>query len=266
MNVQELTVPIRDGEMQYITFGTGPKHFVMIAGMSMGGLTGLGSAVAEAYAMFAEEYTVTVFDRCTVLPEGTTVRDMAEQTAEAMAALGIRNADLMGASQGGMIALCLALDHPELVRTLVLSSSSARTNPTSEETFTLWRELGLAQDVPAVNRAFFARVCADAFLAENAALLASLENSGTPAQCLRFAVLAEACRTFDRFAELPKVTCPALVIGVRGDKVLSGEASEDLAAGLGCPVYLYEGYGHAVCDEAPDYKQRLWDFFHSVPA
>ena len=264
MEAKELTVPLREGEMQYITFGSGAKPLVLIAGMSLCGLTGLGSAVAEEYAMFAEEYTVTVFDRCTVLPEGSSVRDMAAQTAEAMDALGIRNADVMGSSQGGMIALCLALDRPELVRSLVLASCSGRPNPTSEATFSLWRELGRSQDVPAVNRAFYARVCSDAFLAENSALLASMENNGTPAQCVRFAVLAEACRTFDCFAELPQVACPALVVGVRGDKVLSGEASEELAAGLGCPVYMYEGYGHAVCDEAPDFTQRLWDFIHGT--
>ena len=39
----------------------------------------------------------------------------------------------------------------------------------------------------------------------------------------------------------------------------------EIAEKLNCPLYLYgEEYGHCVFDEAPDYKQRIYDFFTEV--
>ena len=32
------------------------------------------------------------------------------------------------------------------------------------------------------------------------------------------------------------------------------------AEGVPCESYMYEGCGHAVFDELPDYKQRIFDF------
>ena len=46
---------------------------------------------------------------------------MAEDTAALLIHLGISNADLMGWSDGGQLALRLASTHPELVRRVVAS-------------------------------------------------------------------------------------------------------------------------------------------------
>ena len=73
--------------------------------------------------------------------------------------------------------------------------------------------------------------------------------------------MVEACVGYDIYAELDRISCPVLVIGDKDDKVLGGAASVEIAEKLGCELYMYDGYGHAVYDEAPDYKQRLMDFF-----
>ena len=99
MEYLESSVRIRSGEFPYIRFGTGKKNLVMVAGMSMTGLTGLGEPVSEMYRDYGEEYTVYVFDRLRVLPDDASVRSMAQDTAEAMRALGIEKSDVMGASQ-----------------------------------------------------------------------------------------------------------------------------------------------------------------------
>lgn len=48
---------------------------------------------------------------------------MADDTAALLEQLGVREADVLGFSNGGMVALQLALRHPGLVRRLVLCSS-----------------------------------------------------------------------------------------------------------------------------------------------
>ncbi|MBR3040989.1 MAG: alpha/beta hydrolase, partial [Lachnospiraceae bacterium] len=61
------------------------------------------------------------------------------------------------------------------------------------------------------------------------------------------------------------IACPVLVLGSKDDVVLGGEASEALFESLkdrpDCELYMYEGYGHAAYDLAPDYKDRMLSFF-----
>ncbi|MBQ1944921.1 MAG: alpha/beta hydrolase, partial [Ruminococcus sp.] len=68
--------------------------------------------------------------------------------------------------------------------------------------------------------------------------------------------------TLDIYDRLEQIHCPTLVLGAIDDKVLTAQASFEIAQKLGCACYFYESiYGHCAFDEAPDYKQRLLDFF-----
>jgi len=264
MDVRELTLSVNGAPMDYITFGSGKKAFVILAGMSLGSIRGLGKAIAEGYRIMTEDYTVYAFDHRRELPEDFTAADMAEDIACALGQLGVTSADMMGFSLGGMVLQSLAIDHPALVHAAVFCSSACRPNDTSRETFTEWFKAAAAGDVKAVNLAFYHRTLTEATYAANAGLMAQLVEIGSPEQCPGFATLSRACLTFDRAEELSSVRCPALVIGVSGDKVFSGEASCVLAEKLGCEVHLYEGLGHAACDEAPDFKERILRFYRSV--
>ena len=56
--------------------------------------------------------------------EELTYAGMAEDTAELLRQLGVREADLVGWSDGGNVALILAARHPELVRRVVVSGAN----------------------------------------------------------------------------------------------------------------------------------------------
>ena len=81
----------------------------------------------------------------------------------------------------------------------------------------------------------------------------------------RFLVMAKAAEGFDVRAGLGKIACPVLVLYSKDDEVLGEASSKELIEALqekeGCGSYGYEGYGHAVYDLAPDYPQRMYDFF-----
>ena len=53
-------------------------------------------------------------------------------------------------------------------------------------------------------------------------------------------------------------------MGSEDDRVLGAEASRRIAEKLeghpGFIFHMYDGYGHAAYDMAPDYKQRILDF------
>ena len=85
----------------------------------------------------------------------------------------------------------------------------------------------------------------------------------TDEELRRFSVQARAISDFDAYSELDKIKCPTLVLGVEGDKVVTADASREIADRLGCELYLYpDSYGHCVFDEAPDYKDRILNFLY----
>ena len=76
----------------------------MIQGLNTNGIHGAAVSLAYMYRIFAKEYKVYLFDRRNDIGESITVRELASDIATAMDALGLKNADIFGVSQGGMIA------------------------------------------------------------------------------------------------------------------------------------------------------------------
>ena len=255
------TIAAEDFEMDCFAFGRGKRALVIIPGVSVKSVMLSAAAVAGAYADFAETHIVYVFDRKRNIRPGYDTVDMAEDTAAAMRALGIADADIFGASQGGMIAQCIAARHPELTRRLVLGSTIARQNETSRATFDGWRTLAEAGDVRALNRDITEKVYSPAFYDRFRDAFDALEAEGTDEELRRFSILAKACRTFDAYDQLDEIKCPTLVIGSWDDCTLSGEGSVEIARRLRCPLQMYSGFGHAVYDEAQDYREHLHRFF-----
>lgn len=258
------TVSVGDMEMDYAVFGSGEKSFVILPGMSVHSVMGSADAIAEAYKDFSEEYTVYVFDRAKNIHDGYTVRNMAEDTAAAMQELNIAEADVFGASQGGMIAQYLAIDHPELVHKMILGSTLAKSNDTCSQVIEEWIQLAEVKDEEGLLASFADNVYSEATLKAYRETLISSNLGISDEEYQRFVILAQACKTFDCYDELTNIQCPVLVLGSEGDHVVTAEGSEQIAEALGCEIYLYDdSYGHGVYDEAPDYKQRCLDFLHS---
>jgi 3-oxoadipate enol-lactonase len=102
--------------------GAGPD-VVLIAGLSGHG----GHWLPQRQAL-ADAYRVTVFDnrgagRTDAPDEPYSIRQMADDTAGLIEALGIERAHVVGSSMGGMIAQELAINYPERVDRLVVACS-----------------------------------------------------------------------------------------------------------------------------------------------
>ena len=257
MEYSETKIRLTRGELNCVRFGSGENAFVMLAGMSMTGIEGLGAAISGAYACMAEDFTLYALDYLTQMPEDYSTRDMASDIAEVFGLFGIRNACVIGASMGGMIGTYLAIDHPELVSKLVLASSCAYLDGIGKETMRLWADYADKGNGQAIFRDFFERV----YTYPDYELLPLIEDSATEPQLRRFAILARACYHHDCREELGKIQCPVLCIIPSEDKALGMDVQLETAEILGCDYTVYEGWGHAVYDEAPDYKQRLTEFF-----
>ena len=252
-----------DDTMDYVRFGSGARTLVILPGVGDGLKTVRGAALPFAlmYRKLAREFTVYLFSRRNRLPETYSTREMADDLARAMALLGIRSAFVVGISQGGMIAQWLAIDHPDRVGRLVLTVTLSRPNDTVWDVVSRW--LGMADRgdyrgilLDTAERSYSERRLRQARL-EN--LLAGCFTK--PASFDRFRVQAESCVTHDTYGVLGRIACPTLVIGGREDRIVTGEASEEIAAGIpGAELFMYDGLGHGLYEEAPDFLARVAAF------
>jgi pimeloyl-ACP methyl ester carboxylesterase len=96
-------------------------------------LTGLASkrqGWSRQMPVFGARYRTIAIDHrdagdSDLVTERYSTADQAEDVAAAMRALSIPRAHIIGISMGGFIALQLAVNHPEMVEKLVLTSTSA---------------------------------------------------------------------------------------------------------------------------------------------
>lgn len=259
-HVRESQLPVRDTKICCIRFGTGTKPLIMLQGLNTRSIRGAGLSLALMYRIFAKDYSVYLFDRRPDVRDGITVRELAVDVAAAMDALHIRNADVLGVSQGGMIAQYLAIDRPDLVHALVLAVTLSRNNDTVTSVIRRWTALTAQGDIKTLVTDMAERMYSEKYLRRYKPFLPLLTILQKPADTNHFIRLAESCLTCDTYDDLPKIQCPVLVIGGKQDKIAGSNASAEIAGRLGCSIYEYEDFGHAVYEEAADFNQRVYDF------
>lgn len=262
-NAKNGRISIGDTDMDYVSFGKGSKNLVMIPGGGDGLTTVRGLAVPTAisYRMFADEYKVYMFSRKNRLKDGYSTRDMAADQAEAMKKLGISKAMVLGVSQGGMIAQYLAIDHPDLVEKLVLAVTLSKQNNTVQKALGEWLELAKQGDHKRLMIDTAEKSYSENYLRKYRLIYPILGLIGKPENYQRFLIQIGSCLSHDAYGELEKIKCPVLVIGGRQDKIVTGEASEEIAEKLGCEIYMYDDLGHAAYEEAKDFNERIMAFF-----
>ncbi len=259
-NAKELKLNVQDMQLGYITFGNGTKPLIMIQGLNTRGIKGAALPLAYMYRIFAKDYKVYLFDRRPIVQEGITVRDMASDIAIAMDILGIKNADVFGVSQGGMIAQYLAIDRPDLVKKLVLAVTLSKNNDTVKQVVSSWIDMVERGSMKELVADMTEKMYSDAYVKRYRPFMPLLTVLQKPKDVQRFAILAKACLTCNTYEILDKIKCPVLVLGGRQDKVVTGEASEQIASKLGCKIHMYDSLGHAAYEEAKDFNQIVYEF------
>ena len=244
-----------------VSFGRGEKPLVMIQGLNTNSIKGSSLMLSALYRIFGKKYRVYLFDRRKDLFDGITVRDFAFDIALAMDALAISNADVLGVSQGGMIASYLAIDRPDLVRKLVLAVSASRTNDLIRDAIDEWVSLNDKKEWGKLVRDMAKRMYSPSYLKRYKLFMPLLALAQKPKDPMRFSVLATSCLTCNAYEELEKIKCPVLIIGGSEDKIVGEEASLEIANKLECEFYIYKGLGHALYEEAKDFNKRVLQFF-----
>ena len=248
-------------EMAYCTFGQGEKILVILPGLSIKPVTASAEAVAAAYADFTQDYTIYLFDRRSNNPADYSIEDMAEDTVTVMKSLGLDKIDIFGASQGGMIAEVIALNHPDMVDKMILGSTCSRISDKGNRVITQWLEYAKEKKAYELNEAMIDAIYSETTLSAYRDSLLEAGNDISDEELERFIIYDSAILEFDVYDRLGELKSDTFVIGCEGDKVLGVEASQEIADQTGCELYIYgEEYGHGVYDEAPDYRSHMMDF------
>lgn len=250
-------------QMEFVRFGTGERILVMLPGVGDGlrSMKGTALPVAAMYRLFAREFTVYVFSRKTLLPEGCTTRDMAKHLMQAMKALRIEKADLFGVSMGGMIAQHFAADYPQMVNRLILAVTCPCPNPILTESVTEWMRLARQGDHTALMDSNVRKIYSEAYYRRKRWLVPIMGKTTKPKSYDRFLIQANACLTHNACDRLPQIKAPTLVIGGEADHCLGGEASREIAAQIpGAVLKMYPDQGHGLYEEAKDFNQTVLEF------
>ena len=256
-------VAIGNTGMYYVSFGHGSRNLIVLPGLSDGLATVRGKALflQAPFRKFFGEYTVWMFSRKNEMPEGYTIRQMAEDQALAMRTLGIGRAAVLGVSQGGMIAQYLAIDHPEMVERLILAVTAPCANDVARDAVGAWIDMAKQGDHVRLMTDTADRMYSRAYLEKNRKLLALTARFTRPRSYERFFRNARAILAFDARAELSKIGCPTLIIAGEDDHTVGNDAPRQFSEGIpGSELYIYPGLGHGAYEEARDFYDRVYAF------
>lgn len=265
MSIEIKSVDTGKCRIKYFKFGSGKKIFVILPGLSVKSVMLSADIVASSYSGFGEEYTCYVFDRRENPPRDYTVAGMAQDTADAFRRLGLSDICLFGASQGGMSALIIAAQNAELIKKLALGSACVSAAGDRFAVIDRWIEFARNKDGKALFLDFGEKLYPAEMYESNKKAFSIMGESVTDEEFERFIILAGATRGFSAQSLISDIRCPVLALTAADDAVLGKEAGEEIISAFagrpGFSYHIYDGYGHAAFDTAPDYKERLKEFF-----
>ena len=209
-----------------------------------------------------EDFTVYVFERVSEVPEDYTMTRMSEDTAAAVTALGLKDLYIMGASQGGMIALQIAAAYPDLVKRAVIASSASFVTTYQRDIMKRWIGFAEQRDGEGLFLSFAEIIYPRRLFIKGRDFFAKCGKKVKDGDFERFIRLARATDGFNISEQLDLIQCPVLAVGSKDDKLFGAEGSLQIAENTkDGEAYIYDGYGHALYDTAPDFKKRIREFF-----
>lgn len=251
-----------DPGIRYVSFGNGEKTMVVIPGLNIGYVTANKEGLENAFAAFTEDYTIYVFDVRDEVPEDYSIAGMGDDLVTVFNKLGLTDIHLYGCSMGGMQSLYIAGKYPELVKKVAVAASAAKANENSNKVIENWIALAKEGKCRELTANMGQLIYSASFYEANEKAFETMADGLTEEVLGRFCNTARVIVDFDITKEAASIKCPVFILGSEGDRVLTGDASKEIAEITGGELYMYgEDQPHAVYDEAPDLKGRVKDFF-----
>jgi 3-oxoadipate enol-lactonase len=167
--------------------------------------------------------------------------DLAADVAAVLRAMSLPPVHYVGLSLGGMVGQALALDHPGLLRSVVICDALPESLPNAEE---VWgpriRAARAAGSVAPLAEATMERWLTPGFRAARPARWEELRATIAATDAEGYAASAEAISAFSHVARLPSLAVPALVLCGEEDHAVPPSEAERIAR------LVPEGRFHAI--------------------
>ena len=257
----------RNGKtIDYVTFGTGKRPLIIIPGLGDGLQTvkGMAMPLSITYRILAERYKIYVFSRINELRQGYITRDMAADVAEAMEALNLDTAYVMGISQGGMIAQWLAVDFTEKVQRLILAVTTAKPSQLARERIEHWQKLSQSGNFKHLMLDIAKHSYTQKSYQKWSLLYNVMGNFGRIKDKQRIDIQSVSCLKHDSLDFLKKINCPTFIIGAEKDDVLGVDGSLGLHQHIkDSQLTILPECGHALYEQNKDFQKRVLVFLES---
>ena len=261
------TVSIGDADIYYEEKGQGP------ALMLVPGLAGTGAFFISQVPEFSRDFRTIVHDhrgagRSSFSRIRYSVEQMADDTLRLMDALGVDAAHFVGHSTGGAIGQVIATDHPERLRSLVLSATWAGPDPYFRRLFESRKQTLLDSGVEAYLKASSLVQATPRWVSENDEFISELHRvtvaSYPPVEIVASRI--DAILRHDRRSRLLQIRVPTLVIVARDDMITPSFYSEELASAIpGAKLIVLDGGGHfAPAINSAPYNAAVGAFLRGV--
>lgn len=249
--------------MPSVDVGGCPIHYeVQGAGdpvMLITGLGGVGRSWGRTIDLFAERYLTIIPDHRGTGASGTpdhgyTIARHAADMAAVLGDIGAGPTHVVGSSTGGAMAQVMALDHSDLVRSIVLADSWARPDDWFRHQFAsrkrILRDSGVAAYTETSAQFLFGSTYFRNHYDEVRAWIDVAASSGTDPGIM--AKRIEMIVAFDESHRLGDIDAPALVVVGDEDICTPPAASVELAGLIpGAELQTLTG-GHLIYKEQPD--------------
>lgn len=186
------------------------------------GLGGMGRSWGPQIERFAGKYRLILPDqrgtgRSTRAQEGYTTGQLAADLASLVGHVGLGPVHVVGSSTGGAIAQYMALNHPEVVRSLTLSSTFARFDAFTHREFAVRRQIAATWDRPAMFSAYALFLFSPRYTREHpervAEWIEKAANSPAQPQDREIALKRiDMIAAHDALAQLGRIDKPTLVL------------------------------------------------------
>ncbi|MBN1191071.1 MAG: alpha/beta hydrolase [Dehalococcoidales bacterium] len=233
--------------LPYLRIGGGAGNLVIFEGLSFDHDPPVGMQkrmIASGYRDFSSQFTVYYLGRKPHLPQGYSIKDMADDYAAMVEAEMEPPVDIMGLSTGGAIAQQFAVDHPGLVRKLVLASAGYKLSVTGAAAQRKmidcvrqgkWRAGAAA--LGGVMASGMARPLSIALLWLMGGMM--FKSANGPSDGL---VELEAEDKFNFKERLPELKMPVLVIGGENDRFYPVAETGDMIPSARVIIYPHAGH------------------------
>ena len=239
--------------------------------MLITGLGGSGTGWAPQAQLFGKDYLTVVPDhrgagQSTFAEDGYTIEQHASDMAETLRKINCGPAHIIGSSTGGAIATVMALDEPDVVRSIVVCSSWAKTDSYFRHQFETRKLTLVDSGIRAAQEANALFLFAPTYLRDHYDKVEEWIEmiSSIPADVAIMVKRIDMIIAHDQLNRLPDIQIPCLVIVGEEDFCTPPYLSRELASVIpGAELAIMEG-GHFFYKERPmEFYGRVREFLES---